>query len=197
MGTRRYAVLGVGLASILLAMAVIPALCQNYQPVTDERLLKAAPADWLQYGQNYEGHHYSALSQINTANVKNLEAIWAYSTDTRGGHQSAVIENSGIMYVTAAYNKLYALDVKKGKLLWKYEREIPEKALSVVCCDVVNRGVALYGDKVYMGTIDAHIVAFDALTGLMSIAAPSRCTISTFPTICGIMTTSLLPCWLT
>ncbi len=159
---KRYAVLGVVLASILLA--TIPALCQ-YQPVTDARLLKAAPQDWLQYGQNYFGHHYSSLKQINTMNVKSLVPVWAYSTDTRGGHQSSVIENSGIAYVTAAYNKLYAIDVKTGKLLWKYERDIPEKALSVVCCDVVNRGVALYGDKVYMGTIDAHVVAFDAMTG--------------------------------
>jgi alcohol dehydrogenase (cytochrome c) len=163
MGIRRKAVLGVALASVLLM--TLPAICQNYQPVTDQRLTKPDPQDWLQYRRTYDGQGHSPLKQVNVQNVKNLVPVWTFSTGTNGGHQAAVIENSGIMYVTAAYNKLYALDVKSGKLLWKYERDIPEKALSVVCCDVVNRGVALYDNKVYMGTIDAHIVAFDALTG--------------------------------
>ncbi|MFW8120704.1 PQQ-binding-like beta-propeller repeat protein, partial [Klebsiella pneumoniae] len=67
------------------------------------------------------------------------------------------------MFVTAPYNKLFALDARNGRLIWKYERQLPDDV--VTCCDVVNRGVALYGDKVYMGTLDAHLIAFDARTG--------------------------------
>jgi alcohol dehydrogenase (cytochrome c) len=137
----------------------------NYEPVTDQRLLQPADGDWLQYRRTYDGHGYSPLTQINSQNVKDLVPVWSFSTGVNAGHEGTPIVNSGIMYVTASYNKLYALDAKTGKLLWKYDHEIPEKALGTACCDVVNRGVALYGDKVYMGTLDARVVALDAKTG--------------------------------
>jgi alcohol dehydrogenase (cytochrome c) len=136
-----------------------------YVPVTDQRLVHPEPGDWLMYRRTYDGSGYSPLKQINGATIKDLVPVWTFSTGVNGGHEAAPVVNSGIMYVTSAYNKLFALEAKTGKLLWKYERDLPEDALKVICCDVVNRGVALYGDRVYMGTLDAHLLALDARSG--------------------------------
>lgn len=137
----------------------------SYDPVTDQRLLHPAAGDWLMFRRTYDGQGYSPLDQINVKNVKDLTPVWAFSTGVTAGHEAAPVVNNGVMFVTAAYNKLFAIDAKTGQLLWKYAREVPDKALEEICCDVVNRGVALYGDKVYMGTHDAHLVALDARTG--------------------------------
>jgi len=136
-----------------------------YAPVTDQRLLHPEPEDWLMYRRTYDGTGYSPLKQISAATVKDLVPLWTFSTGVNAGHEAAPVVNSGIMYVTGAYNKLFALEAKTGKLRWRYDRELPEDALKEICCDVVNRGVALYGDKVYMGTLDAHLVALDARSG--------------------------------
>ena len=137
----------------------------KYAAVTDERLTHPDAADWLMYRRTYNGDGFSPLKQINTKTIKDLVPVWAFSTGVNAGHEGTPLINQGIMYVTGAYNKLFALDAKTGDLLWKYTREIPDEAFSVLCCDVVNRGVALYGDKVYMGTLDAHLIALDAKTG--------------------------------
>jgi len=137
----------------------------KFAPVTDERLTHPDAADWLMFRRTYDGGGFSPLKQINTKTVKDLVPVWSYSTGVNAGHEAAPLINQGVMYVTGAYNKLFALDAKTGDLLWKYSREIPDDALGVICCDVVNRGVALYGDKVYMGTLDAHLIALDAKTG--------------------------------
>ncbi len=137
----------------------------SYDPVTDQRLLQPAAGDWLMFRRTYDGQGYSPLDQVNTKNIKDLVPVWTFSTGVTAGHEAAPVVNGGILFVTAAYNKLFALDAKTGSMLWRYDRDVPEKALGEICCDVVNRGVALYGDKVYMGTLDAHLVALDARTG--------------------------------
>jgi alcohol dehydrogenase (cytochrome c) len=173
MGIEKRSLLGGWLAAcvIFLTIATLPAFCQEdastrpYQAVTDQQLLNPPDTDWLQYRRTYDGHGYSPLKQVNAQNVKNLTPVWAFSTGVSGGHEVVPVEHDGILFITTAYNKVYALDARSGKFLWKYEREIPEKALAAVCCDVVNRGGALYGDKFYFGTIDAHVVALDEKTG--------------------------------
>jgi len=173
MGITKRSMLGGLLAAcvVLLTMATLPAFCQEdasnrpYQAVTEQQLLNPPATDWLQYRRTFDGHGYSPLKQINAQNVKNLTPIWAFSTGLTAGHEVVPVEHDGILFITTSYNKVFALDARSGKFLWKYERDIPEKALAVVCCDVVNRGGALYGDKFYFGTIDAHVVALDAKTG--------------------------------
>ncbi len=156
---------------VLLTIATVPAFCQEdastrpYQPVTDQQLLDPPAGDWLQYRRTYNGQGYSPLKQINAQNVKNLAPIWAFSTGVTGGHEVVPVEHDGVLFITTAFNKVFALDARSGKFLWKYERDLPDRALAAVCCDVVNRGGALYGDKFYFGTIDAHLVALDAKTG--------------------------------
>lgn len=156
---------------VFLTMATLSAFCQEdastrpYQAVTDQQLLNPPDADWLQYRRTYDGHGYSPLKQINAQNVENLTPIWAFSTGLTAGHEVVPLEHDGILFITTSFNKVYALDAKTGKFLWKYERDLPDQAMGVACCDVVNRGGALYGDKFYFGTIDAHLIALDAKTG--------------------------------
>lgn len=139
----------------------------SYEPVTAERLINAAQdgSDWLMYHRTYNGWNYSPLTQINRDNVKKLVPVWTLSTGKTDGHEAPPIVNNGIMFVAGPYNTLKVLDATNGDVLWSYERQLPQDVYSIVCCDVVNRGVALYGDKVYMGTLDAHLLAFDAKTG--------------------------------
>ncbi|WP_420349467.1 PQQ-dependent methanol/ethanol family dehydrogenase [Pelagibius sp.] len=117
---------------------------------------------------NGMGRHlqrYSPLDIINTSNVKNLVPAWAFSFggEKQRGQESQPLIYDGVMYVTGSYSRLYAIDVKTGEEIWQYDARLPEGILP--CCDVVNRGAAIYGDKVYFGTLDARIVALDRKTG--------------------------------
>lgn len=156
----------LALSATLLACAtgnVYAADGGDYSSVTSERLRNPEPENWLHWRGNYKSWGYSPLDQIDTENVDELEVAWTMSSGVRQGHEAPPIVNDGMMFVTAPYNNLYALDATTGELLWRYERELPDDV--VVCCDVVNRGVAVHGDTVYMGTLDAHLIAFDAESG--------------------------------
>ncbi|PYE53267.1 PQQ-dependent dehydrogenase, methanol/ethanol family [Deinococcus yavapaiensis] len=155
--------LTLALALIGSSTLVASAQISNYAPVTDARLLNPEPGNWLSYRGNYSNWGYSPLTQITSANVSRLRPVWAFSTGETAGHEAPAIVNNGVMFITAPNNGLYALNAKTGQQLWQYKREIPEDL--VTCCDIVNRGVALYGDMVLMGTLDAHVLAFNAKTG--------------------------------
>jgi alcohol dehydrogenase (cytochrome c) len=135
----------------------------GYSNVTDARLEKPEAANWLMTRGNYGNWGYSPLTSINTGNVAKMHPVWAYSTGQNEGHEGAAIVNNGVMFITAPMNHLFAIDAASGKLLWRYDRELPEDITS--CCDLVNRGVAVYGDMVFMGTLDAHMLAFNAKSG--------------------------------
>lgn len=117
---------------------------------------------------NGMGRHlqrYSPLETLNKDNVQKLVPAWAFSFggEKQRGQEAQPLIYDGIMYVTGSYSRLYAIDVKTGKELWQYDARLPEGILP--CCDVVNRGAAIYGDKVFFGTLDARIVALDLKTG--------------------------------
>lgn len=149
-----------------LAMGILPALAigavENYNPVTDARLTNPEPENWLMTRGNYQGWSYSPLEQINASNVKKLVPVWSYSTGKDSGHEAPPIVNDGVMFVTAPYNLVLALDAATGDLLWSYQRELPEDFSAL---HNTNRGVALHGDKVYLAGLDAVMVALDAKTG--------------------------------
>ena len=128
-----------------------------------------APSEWYQYRRTNDGAGFSPLKQITPANVKNLEPIWSFSTGLTKGHEDVPQYHDGILFVVASYDVVFALDARSGKFLWRYDRDIPDKALSVVCCDVVNKGGVLYGDEFIYGTIDAHLVALNAKTGAVRL----------------------------
>lgn len=134
-------------------------------PVTHERLLKGTQnaADWLMYGGNYEGWRFSPLDDIDRDNVKNLQAAWIFQTGVPAQMQASPLVADGVMYLTAAYNKVFALDAATGDPIWKYDHPLPGDLR--ICCGPGNRGVALAGDKVVMATLDARVVALDRKTG--------------------------------
>ena len=153
-----------GLPVLVLGLATTPALLagQSYEEVTAERLLNPESENWLSYRGNYSGWGYSPLDQIDTSNVSELSPVWSFSTGVGGGHEAPPIVNDGIMFVTTPRNQLFALDARSGDLLWRYQHELPE---DLVALHNTNRGAALFDDKVFMATLDARVVALDAVSG--------------------------------
>jgi alcohol dehydrogenase (cytochrome c) len=135
---------------------------RRYNPVTDQRLRSPEPRNWLMYRGTYDGQGYSPLDQINANNVQDLVPVWTFSTGVNEGHQSPPIVNDGIMFITTPQAQVIALDAKTGDVIWRYKRELPEDLTQL---HPTNRGVALYGDKVYVATVDCFLVALDAKTG--------------------------------
>ncbi len=121
--------------------------------------------DWLTYGRTYSEQRFSPLEQIDTNNVKNLGLAWWYEMKVNRGVEATPLVADGVMYVTSAWSMVYALDAKTGRELWFYDPKVPRERGQHVCCDVVNRGVALWHGKVYVGTIDGRLIALDARTG--------------------------------
>ncbi len=119
----------------------------------------------LTYGLGPQGQRFSPLSQINTENVQRLVPVWTFSFggEKQRGQESQPLIYDGVMYVTASYSRIYALDARTGKKLWKYEHRLPEGIMP--CCDVINRGAAIYEDLVIFGTLDAQLVALNRHTG--------------------------------
>jgi len=139
----------------------------GFAAVTDSRLNAAAatPDEWLSYGFDREETRHSPLTGITTQNVGDLGVAWTYDLATSRGVESTPIVIDGVMYVTSAWSIVYALDAKTGEELWVYDPDV-DRAVGVnACCDVVNRGVAIYDGKVYVGVIDGRVEALDAETG--------------------------------
>ncbi len=135
------------------------------QGVTDAKILAAADGEWLSYGNDYAEQRFSKLTQINDQTVSQLGLAWSADLDTARGQEATPLMHDGVLYITTAWSMVKAYDAKTGALKWEYDPEVPREKLIDVCCDAVNRGVALYGDKVYVGTLDGHLVALDQKTG--------------------------------
>ncbi|MGH8598775.1 MAG: PQQ-binding-like beta-propeller repeat protein, partial [Gammaproteobacteria bacterium] len=159
---RRLLLLGyffIPCAPLFAAFAAGP---PDYATVTMARLENPEPANWLMYRRTYNSWGYSPLTQINRENVKHLIPVWTFSTGMLEAHQSPPIVNDGMMFITTPQNHVLALDARSGELVWRYQRELPEDLFQL---HPTNRGVALYGDAVYLATVDAYLVALDARTG--------------------------------
>src|SRR6478672_8534656 len=122
-------------------------------------------ANVLNWGVNQEGQRYSPLTQVNSKTVAKLVPAWSFSFggEKQRGQESQPLIHDGKMFVTASYSRIYALDLKTGSKLWKYEHRLPEGIMP--CCDVVNRGAALYDNLVIFGTLDAQLVALNQENG--------------------------------
>ena len=125
----------------------------EYSAVTEQRLLNPEPHNWLMYRGNYSGWGYSPLDQITPTNVKKLVPVWSFSTGVTEGHQAPPIVNNGVMFITTPQQQVFALNAKTGDLLWRYKKDLPEDLTQL---HPTNRGVALWGDRVYLATVDAH-----------------------------------------
>src|ERR1700756_809487 len=133
-----------------------------YPTVTDERLQHPEAGDWLMYRRTYDGWGFSPLNEITSSNIQKLSLAWSMSTDLLGAHETTAIVNHGRMFITTPQNNVLALDAKTGTQLWRYARKYPDGLFQL---HPTNRGVALYGDYVYMATTDCALVALDAVTG--------------------------------
>jgi len=139
-----------------------PAILQNYQSVSADRLKNPGDADWLMIRRTYDGSGYSPLAQITTDNVKRLQPVWVFSTGQTNGHEAPPLVNNGVMIVSTPGNQVIAIDAKTGVQLWRYRRELPQGSIVL---HPTSRGVALYADKVFFASGDAALVALDAKTG--------------------------------
>ena len=135
--------------------------------VTDKMIEDDAktPGDVVSWGIGQQGQRYSPLKQINASSIGRLAPVWSFSFggEKQRGQESQPLIHDGVMYVTASYSRLYALDAKTGQKLWKYEHRLPDGIMP--CCDVINRGAALYDNLVIFATLDAQLVALDQKTG--------------------------------
>jgi len=151
----------------LLATCLMVALFASHalSQVTFERLVNSAkePQNWMTYSGDYTGKRFSSLDQITVSNARTMVAKWVYQTGATGKLETSPLAVDGILYATAQDDRAFALDARTGRPLWIYQRQIPGDIRP--CCGHVNRGLAILGDKVYLGTLDAHVLALDAKTG--------------------------------
>ena len=151
----------------LLSLLVTMAAAQAGAQVTNDMINKdaATTGDVLSWGMGTQGQRFSPLADVNAKSISKLVPAWSMSFggEKQRGQQSQPLVHNGKMFVTASYSRIFAVDTKTGKKLWKYEHRLPEGIMP--CCDVINRGAALYDNLVIFGTLDAQLVALDQNTG--------------------------------
>jgi alcohol dehydrogenase (cytochrome c) len=155
----------VRVSSALFAIIAMGLSTVSNAQVTPERLLNASkePQNWLMYSGDYAGHRYSTLDQIGVGNAGFLAPKWAYQTMAGGKFETTPLVVDGVLYATGQDDRAFALDAKTGRPIWQYQRALPGDIRP--CCGRVNRGLAILGDKVFMGTLDSHVIALDTKTG--------------------------------
>ena len=123
------------------------------------------PQNWITHGGDWREQRFSTLDQINTQTVSRLKPAWYFDYDTTRGQESTPLIVDGVMYVSTAWSKVYALDAKTGTQVWFFDPKVPGAAGVPACCDIVNRGVAVYKGKIYVGTVDGRLIALNGATG--------------------------------
>ena len=170
-GTPIWRLLGAGLAGLALAAtAALPARAQpaNRVDQVDGAYIQANAArstDWPSHGLDYAETRFSRLQKINTGNVSKLGLVWSYNLESTRGVESTPLVVDGVMYVTASWSVVHAVDVRSGKRLWSFDPQVDKSKGYKGCCDVVNRGVALYQGKVFVAAYDGRLIALNARTG--------------------------------
>ena len=156
------------------AQAEPPAAADRGEPARTARVdaARIAAADgepeaWLSYGRTYDEQRYSPLDLIDTSNVGRLGLAFSYATKTRRGMEATPLVVDGTIYTTGSWSRVYAIDAVTGEERWTYDPNVPRWKGRDACCDVVNRGAALWKGRVYIGTIDGRLVALDAKTGAL------------------------------
>ncbi len=158
--------------ALLVLGGTVAAAAQQAAPaplVTLQEILDGLPADgsrWLTFGGNYSNQRHSPLTQITPANVNRLAPQWTFQTGTLGNFETTSLLRDNVLYVTGPQNVAWALDARTGRQIWRYRRELPPNLTA--CCGLVNRGFGTLGDKLFMVTLDAHLLALDMKTGAIS-----------------------------
>jgi quinohemoprotein ethanol dehydrogenase len=138
--------------------------------VTTARITAAddEPGNWLSHGRTYSEQRFSPLRAITTENVGDLGLAWSYDLEMARGAEATPIVVDGVMYVTSAWSIVHAIDAATGRRLWVHDPKVKREVGAKACCDVINRGVAVYGGKVFVGAIDGRLIALHAGTGAVA-----------------------------
>ena len=161
-----------------LALLLVLLCTGGHAQITSERLLGAGaePQNWLTYSGGYASQRHTLLRQLDRGNVRNLELKWVLPNQVSGAWQSSPLVVDGIMYLTQRPNDVLAVDAKTGRVFWQYRHTVSPEAR--VCCGANNRGVAMLGDTLFMGTLDGRLVAIDARSGrsvwTVAVGDPAR-----------------------
>ena len=120
---------------------------------------KSNQEEWITHGRTYSEERFSGLKQINEKNVSNLGIEWFHDLDSSRGHEATPLVVDGVMFSTGAWSVVFANDASTGELIWKYDPQVPREKAYYLCCDAVNRGVAIWEGKIYLGTLDGRLIA--------------------------------------
>lgn len=142
-------------------------LAEVASPLATDRLATAENEveNWLTHGRSYSEQRFSPLKRINADTIKDLGLAWYADFDTARGQETTPLVVDGVVFATSAWSKVYALDAATGRLLWTFDPKVPGETAVKACCDVVNRGVAYWQDRVFVGTLDGRLIALDAKSG--------------------------------
>ena len=158
--------------------------------VNESRIVHAdrESGNWMTYGRTYDEQRFSPLKQVNDRNVSQLGLAWYFDLDTQRGQEATPIVVDGVMYFTTAWSKVFAVNAVSGQLLWSFDPKVPGAWAVNACCDVVNRGVAVWNGKVFFGTLDGRLIALEAATGkrlweMRTVDPNSRYTITGAPRV--------------
>ena len=167
--TRRVLAQRVACLAASGALAVLGGCNRNEASKVDvpDRLVAAGSesGNWLTHGHTYSEQRFSQLDQINVDTAKDLGLAWFADFDTGRGQETTPLVVDGVIFATTSWSKLYALDAASGRTLWKYDPEVPGETAIKACCDVVNRGVAFWEGRIFIGTLDGRLIALDAKSG--------------------------------
>lgn len=157
----------LSLLAMATVLAIFPAPTARAASVDAQRLTQAdtEPHNWLSHGRNYAEDRESPLEQITPDNVAELGLAWYYDTQTTRGLEASPLVIDGVIYSTLSWSRVVAHNAATGELLWQYDPKVPRAWGINACCDVVNRGLAAWGDKLYLGTLDGRLIALNATTG--------------------------------
>jgi glucose dehydrogenase len=155
------------LVALALIVVALPAIAHG-KPVTSEDLVKAQEntAEWLTYGRDYRNWRYSPLTEITPDNAAKLSPVWAMSTGGQfGGLESTPLFRDGVLYFSADYARVFAVDAKTGNIVWRYDPEYEDGLTAMLCCGPIHRGIALKDDMVLVARLDAKLVALNRTDG--------------------------------
>ncbi len=154
-------------ASLILPIVFILGSCNRSTSLDDSRLRSTDQdtANWVMYGRTYDDHRFSPLNQVNEQTVGKLGLAWSRELGTTRGLEATPLVEDGVIYTSGSWSVVYAMDAKTGEIRWMYDPKVPRERAYFICCDVVNRGVALYRGKVYVGTLDGRLIALDQHSG--------------------------------
>ena len=152
-------------------MAACTSQHSSHGLLDEERLINVSEGqNWMTLGGNYMQQHYSPLAKINVENIKTLGFAWEYKTNSQRGKvtrglQATPIVIDGVMFTSGAWSIVYAINAKTGEEIWRYDPGVDGAFARNACCDVVNRGVQVWMEKVYVGTLDGYLICLNASTG--------------------------------